>query len=62
MNINDIIKDPAKRAEWLYGQPMTPCPACGSYDMKPQMPIQIKGVTGNETARELIGKYFAEAQ
>ena len=27
-----VMKDPAKRAEWVYGQPMAPCPACGSYN------------------------------
>jgi hypothetical protein len=35
------LKDPAQRAEWVYGQKMEPCPTCGAYDMKPQMPIVI---------------------
>ncbi len=34
-----MMNDAAKRAEWVYGQPMAPCPACGSYNMKPQIPI-----------------------
>jgi len=50
------LKDPAKRAEWVYGQPMAPCPACGSYDMKPQMPIVVD-LTGIETVPQLAGKW-----
>lgn len=36
------LKDPAKRAAWVYGQPMNPCPSCGGYNMKPQTPIKIE--------------------
>lgn len=36
------MKDPAKRAEWVYGQPMAACPKCGSYNMKPQIPIALE--------------------
>lgn len=50
------IKDPAKRAEWVYGQPMTPCPKCGSYDMKPQIPIAL-GTAGTETMPQLVAKW-----
>ena len=50
------IKDPAKRAEWVYGQPTTPCPKCGSYDMKPQIPIAL-GTTGAETMPQLVAKW-----
>lgn len=50
------MKDPAKRAEWLYGQPMAPCPSCGSYNMKPQIPIEMD-MTGVETARQLVGRW-----
>lgn len=50
------FKDPAKHSEWVYGQPMAPCPKCGSYDMKPQMPIVMK-TTGDETVHQLVGKY-----
>lgn len=52
----NMLKDPAKRAEFVYGQPMQPCPACGSYNMKPQMPIQL-ATTGSENAQQLIGKW-----
>ena len=50
------LKDPAKRAEWVYGQPMAPCPKCGSYNMKPQIPIALE-TTGDETAQQLVGKW-----
>lgn len=50
------LKDPAKRAEWVYGQPMAPCPACGRYNMKPQMPIAV-ATTGDETVPQLVGKW-----
>ena len=50
------LKDPASRAAWVYGQPMAPCPKCGSYNMKPQMPIQIE-LTGTETTPQLLGKW-----
>ena len=51
-----VMKDPAKRAEWVYGQPMEPCPACGSYNMKPQMPISM-ATTGDETMPQLLDKW-----
>lgn len=50
------LKDPASRAAWVYGQPMAPCPKCGSYEMKPQMPIKID-LTGEETTPQLLGKW-----
>ena len=52
----NMLKDPAKRAEWVYGQPMAPCPKCGSYKMKPQMPILLD-TTGGETVPQLLGKW-----
>lgn len=50
------LKDPASRAAWVYGQPMAPCPKCGSYNMKPQMPIKIE-LAGDETTPHLLGKW-----
>ena len=52
----NMMNDPAKRAEWVYGQPMEPCPKCGSYNMKPQMPIAIK-TRGDETVPQLVGEW-----
>lgn len=50
------LKDPASRAAWVYGQPMAPCPKCGSYNMKPQMPIKMD-LTGEETVPQILGKW-----
>lgn len=50
------LKDPASRAAWVYGQPMAACPKCGSYNMKPQLPIRI-ALAGDETAPQLLGKW-----
>lgn len=51
-----LFKDPAARAAWVYGQPMAPCPQCGSYNMKPQMPIKMEA-SGKETVSQLVGKW-----
>lgn len=50
------LKDPASRAAWVYGQRMEPCPKCGSYNMKPQMPIQIE-LSGLESPAQLLGRW-----
>lgn len=50
------LKDPAARAEWVYGQRMEPCPKCGSYNMKPQMPIKLP-LTGKENIEQLTYKW-----
>lgn len=50
------FKDPASRAAWVYGQPMAPCPKCGSYNMMPAMPIKLD-VSGSETVPQLVGKW-----
>jgi len=31
----------AAHAEFVFGQPMKPCPKCGSYNMAYQMPIKV---------------------
>lgn len=46
----------ADRAAWVYGQPMAPCPVCGSYNMGPQIPIDLE-TTGDETVPQLVGKW-----
>ena len=50
------LKDPAQRAQWVYGQPMAPCPKCGSYSMKPCIPIAVE-LTGKESPASLLGKW-----
>lgn len=52
---------PSQRAKWVYGQPMEPCPACGSYNMKPQIPIRMT-TTGNETIPQIVGKWARAAK
>ena len=54
--MQSMLQNPAKRAEWIYGQPMRSCPTCGSYNMKPQMPIAM-AMTGDETVPQLVGKW-----
>ncbi len=31
--------EPAQRAQIIFGEPMEPCPKCGSYDIRHQTPI-----------------------
>jgi len=50
------LTDPAARAAWVYGQPMAPCPACGSYNMKPQIPIAL-AMTGDEIPLQVLAKW-----
>jgi len=50
------LKDPAARAAWVYGQPMAPCPICGGYNMKPQMPIKID-LDHLDTVPQVVGKW-----
>ena len=50
------MKYTASRAAWVYGQAMSPCPACGGYNMKPQIPIDMDA-TGHETLPQLLGKW-----
>ena len=51
----NMLKDPAKRAEWVYGQPMAACPKCGSYNMKPQMPIAMETTGDSAPACGQVG-------
>ena len=53
---SQILCDPAKRAEWVYGQKMNPCPKCGSYDMFPQMPIEMELKDADEPEK-IVGRW-----
>lgn len=54
----NLFKDPAKRAEFVFGQPMKPCPKCGSYRMMYQTPIVMKEpIVGTDTAQQMVGKW-----
>jgi len=37
----EILRDPAKRCEFVFGQPMIPCPKCGGFDIGYSTPIKI---------------------
>lgn len=50
------LKDPASRAAWVYGQPMKPCPKCGSFNMKPAMPIKLDAPL-DESVPGLLGRW-----
>ena len=54
----NIFTDPAKRAEFVFGQPMKPCPKCGSYRMIAQTPIVMKEpILATDTAKQMVGKW-----
>jgi hypothetical protein len=48
--------DPKRRCEFVFGQPMQPCPKCGAYDMFYSTPIDLD--FGNETdPAKILGKW-----
>lgn len=53
---NRTMIDPKRRCEFVFGQPMQPCPKCGAYDMFYSTPIDVDfgGVTD---LRKLVGKW-----
>lgn len=52
----------AKRAAFVFGQPMKPCPKCGSYHFMHQTPIAMEEpILATDTAKSLLGKW-ARAQ
>lgn len=55
----NILKDPAKRAEFVFGQPMKPCPKCGSYKMGYQTPIKLD-LKPEDSARQVVSKWARE--
>lgn len=56
-----ILKDPAKRAEFVFGQPMKPCPKCGSYRMGYQTPIKLD-IKPDDSARQIVEKWALEVK
>lgn len=52
----ETMRDPAKKTEWIFGQSMNPCPKCGSYNMKHQVPIQMD-VPDEFDAKKLLGAW-----
>jgi hypothetical protein len=56
-----IFRDPAKRAEFVFGQPMKPCPKCGSYSLIHQTPIKMaEPITAGDSAKQAVGKWARE--
>ncbi len=58
MNLG-ILRDPSKRAEFVFGQPMKPCPKCGSYKMGYQTPIKLD-LKPEDSARQVVSKWARE--
>lgn len=53
-----ILDNPAERAAFVFGQPMKPCPKCGSYRMMTQTPIVMKEpIEATDTAKQMVGKW-----
>lgn len=51
-----ILRNPEKRAAFVFGQPMIPCPKCDGFDIGYSTPIKIDGEWPN-TARGLISAW-----
>lgn len=47
------MRDPKAKCEWIFGQPMNPCPKCGGYDLMYQTPIQLSEPVG-DTPRDIV--------
>lgn len=57
MDVSGILKDPAKRAEWVHGEPMQPCPQCGSYNLRHQQPIQMDAPDDLSDPKEWVRRW-----
>ncbi len=45
-----------KRCEWIFGQPMKPCPKCGGYNLAHRVPIRIdEPLPADLDARKMLG-------
>lgn len=53
----NYVKNPAKRAEFIFGQPMEPCPKCKGYSLKQQTPIVMEEILSTDGARQILGKW-----
>jgi hypothetical protein len=50
------LRDPASRAEFVFGQRMNPCPACGGYNIGFSTPIKLDGPLP-DTAKGMLGAW-----
>ena len=48
--------DPKRRCEFVFKQPMNPCPKCGAYDMFYSTPIDLD-LGGVTDVRKLLGRW-----
>lgn len=46
----------AARTQFVFGQPMAPCPACGSYHIRFQAPIAID-ISAEDGLRKILSKW-----
>lgn len=52
------MKHTAETAKFIHRQDMSPCPACGAFNMKYRMPILMKDpITAEDTAKQILGKW-----
>ena len=51
-----VFKDPAKRAEFIFGQPMEPCPRCGGYNLRNQTPI-VMDLPVDASPKQMLGAW-----
>lgn len=53
-----IFNNSAKRAAFVFGQPMKPCPKCGGYNLLHQTPIKMKEpILATDSAAQAVGKW-----
>ena len=48
--------DTKRRAEMIFGQPMNPCPKCGSYNLRYRTPIQMEAPESDDP-KALLGAW-----
>jgi len=55
---NHPLGTPAERCAWVFGQPMEPCPKCGSYKLTYQTPIKLdEPLPDDLDAKKLLGAW-----
>jgi hypothetical protein len=56
MMIGNPLGTPAERCAWVFRQEMEPCPKCGSFELRYQVPIVLPGEVG-DTPKELVSAW-----
>lgn len=53
-----LFRNPATKAEFIFGQKMRPCPACNAYDMMYQTPIKMaEEIEATDDVKTVLGKW-----